>query len=135
MAGSEKQTKLKKRAYGENKLTDKERAFCYAYVKDYNVAGAARVAGYSEKTAKQYLDQDGVVTSQEIEFKLVPKFPAIALALKRQEDVKEYTNSINWDDMYEQDSSNEDRDSIEQTINKELLVRSKQVKQVASKTV
>ena len=52
MAGSEKQTKLKKRAYGENKLTDKERAFCYAYVKDYNVAGAARVAGYSEKTAK-----------------------------------------------------------------------------------
>lgn len=34
-------------------LTDKERAFCYEYVKDFNGAKSARKAGYSETSAKE----------------------------------------------------------------------------------
>lgn len=205
-------TELRERAYGENQLTDKERSFCTHYVSHYNIAKAAREAGYSGKTAKQmgqklikksnvvsyigklqsqaledvelslpsimqelayavkrnlddftddegflivdprkmstrakacvdgikakqYLDQDGNISSQEIEFKLVPKFPAIQLALRRLEDVKEYQKSIDWDSMYEADNEDEDSDSIEQTISQELLVRKEDIKKVESKTL
>ena len=33
-------------------LTDKQKAFCYEYVKDWNATRAAKEAGYSEKTAQ-----------------------------------------------------------------------------------
>jgi len=37
----------------EIKLTEKQRIFCHEYVVDYNGSRAARVAGYSEKAAKE----------------------------------------------------------------------------------
>ncbi len=37
----------------KKKLTEKEKNFCHEYVVDWNGARAARVAGYSEKTAKE----------------------------------------------------------------------------------
>lgn len=37
----------------KDKLTEKEKIFCHEYIIDWNGARAARVAGYSEKTAKQ----------------------------------------------------------------------------------
>jgi phage terminase small subunit len=35
------------------KLTPKEKKFCHEYIIDWNAARSARVAGYSEKTAKE----------------------------------------------------------------------------------
>lgn len=37
----------------EDKLTEKERIFCHEYIVDWNKSRAARVAGYSENTARQ----------------------------------------------------------------------------------
>jgi phage terminase small subunit len=37
----------------KKKLTEKERLFCHQYIIDWNGARAARVAGYSEESAKQ----------------------------------------------------------------------------------
>ena len=40
-------------AQRKKKLTDKEKRFCEEYVIDWNATRAAKVAGYSEKTAKE----------------------------------------------------------------------------------
>lgn len=37
----------------QKKLTEKERIFCHEYIIDWNGARSARVAGYSEDTARQ----------------------------------------------------------------------------------
>lgn len=37
----------------EKKLTPKQKAFCLAYVENYNATAAAKAAGYSPKTARQ----------------------------------------------------------------------------------
>ncbi len=37
----------------KDKLTEKEKNFCHEYCVDWNASRAARVAGYSEKTAKE----------------------------------------------------------------------------------
>lgn len=37
----------------EKKLTNKQRIFCEEYIMDWNATRAAKVAGYSEKTAQQ----------------------------------------------------------------------------------
>lgn len=42
----------------EKKLTQKEEAFCQAYLIDFNGAKAARLAGYSENTAKEIASEN-----------------------------------------------------------------------------
>jgi len=41
-------TKLSKRGVNSERLTDKQRVFCYEYLIDYNGTRAARVAGYKQ---------------------------------------------------------------------------------------
>lgn len=47
----------KKKTNKNNELTDKQRAFCIEYVKDYNKKQAAIRAGYSERTADSQASQ------------------------------------------------------------------------------
>lgn len=54
----------------KKKLTDKERIFCHEYIIDWNGARAARVAGYSEDSAKDiaYQNSTKLYIKQYIEF-------------------------------------------------------------------
>lgn len=54
----------------EKKLTDKERIWCHEYIIDWNKSRAARVAGYSEESAKDigYQNSTKLYIQQYLDF-------------------------------------------------------------------
>jgi phage terminase small subunit len=59
MAVKKKKLSRRKNSVHENEeLTEKQKIFCQEYILDWNGSRAARVAGYSEKTAKEIASEN-----------------------------------------------------------------------------